>query len=232
MRVLGEACWPPDSLSIRNRRPSALPPALWPLVWREWRHHPWRHGVALLAVALGVAPVSAQAFPWMIHHGYTSCAQCHVDPSGAGILTDYGRAQGEILLRTHYEAAPENPGPVKDFLFGAFDLPDVLELQADVRGLLIPDPANLEAILMQADLRAALQTEKFSASASFGGKTRPQPVSSTESTARDPSTSVRTTAAPCSGISTKASPLLSQTLVKPWARQTNRSASDDRWSTS
>ena len=25
------------------------------LVLREWRHHPWRHGVALLAVALGVA---------------------------------------------------------------------------------------------------------------------------------------------------------------------------------
>ncbi len=27
----------------------------WPLLRREWRHHPWRHGVALLAVALGVA---------------------------------------------------------------------------------------------------------------------------------------------------------------------------------
>jgi DNA-binding NarL/FixJ family response regulator len=25
------------------------------LIVREWRHHPWRHGVALLAVALGVA---------------------------------------------------------------------------------------------------------------------------------------------------------------------------------
>ncbi|MCP5284473.1 MAG: ABC transporter permease [Burkholderiaceae bacterium] len=25
------------------------------LVWREWRHHPWRHAAALLAVALGVA---------------------------------------------------------------------------------------------------------------------------------------------------------------------------------
>ena len=28
---------------------------LWPLVWRDWQHHPWRHGVAALAVALGVA---------------------------------------------------------------------------------------------------------------------------------------------------------------------------------
>ena len=27
----------------------------WLLALREWRHHPWRHGVALLAVALGVA---------------------------------------------------------------------------------------------------------------------------------------------------------------------------------
>ncbi|HOB95683.1 MAG TPA: hypothetical protein PKL46_16685, partial [Aquabacterium sp.] len=25
----------------------------------EWRHHPWRHGVALLAVALGVALASS-----------------------------------------------------------------------------------------------------------------------------------------------------------------------------
>ena len=25
------------------------------LLVREWRHHPWRHGAALMAVALGVA---------------------------------------------------------------------------------------------------------------------------------------------------------------------------------
>ncbi len=34
---------------------------LWPLVLREWRHHPWRHAVALLAVALGVA------LAWSVH---------------------------------------------------------------------------------------------------------------------------------------------------------------------
>ncbi|MFO1328671.1 MAG: ABC transporter permease [Rubrivivax sp.] len=28
---------------------------LLPLVWREWRHHPWRHALVALAVALGVA---------------------------------------------------------------------------------------------------------------------------------------------------------------------------------
>ncbi|HEY6136020.1 MAG TPA: ABC transporter permease, partial [Rubrivivax sp.] len=41
--------------------PAGLAFALLPLVWREWRHHPWRHGVALLAVALGVA------LAWSVH---------------------------------------------------------------------------------------------------------------------------------------------------------------------
>ena len=33
----------------------AMPWQLLRLSWREWAHHPWRHGMALLAVALGVA---------------------------------------------------------------------------------------------------------------------------------------------------------------------------------
>ena len=32
---------------------------LLPLSLAEWRHHPWRHGVAMLAVALGVALASS-----------------------------------------------------------------------------------------------------------------------------------------------------------------------------
>ena len=32
-----------------------IAPLMWPLMRREWQHHPWRHAVALLAVALGVA---------------------------------------------------------------------------------------------------------------------------------------------------------------------------------
>jgi putative ABC transport system permease protein len=38
-----------------------IPRGLWALIVREWRHHPWRHGVALLAVALGVA------LAWSVH---------------------------------------------------------------------------------------------------------------------------------------------------------------------
>ena len=46
------------SLPPSEPRPSrwSFPWSLWRLLTvREWRHHPWRHGMALLAVALGVA---------------------------------------------------------------------------------------------------------------------------------------------------------------------------------
>jgi putative ABC transport system permease protein len=43
----------------RDRNPAsgvvALPTLLRRLSWPEWRHHPWRHGMALVAVMLGVA---------------------------------------------------------------------------------------------------------------------------------------------------------------------------------
>ncbi len=91
--------------------------------------------ILALIVALGVWLISANAFayPWMIRHDYVGCAVCHADPSGGGLLTPYGRAQSEILLRTHYGAAIEDPGTVGDFLFGAVTLPEWLLLGGDVR---------------------------------------------------------------------------------------------------
>lgn len=56
--------------------------------------------IPLFAV-LGYAR-SAAAYPWMIRHGYGSCATCHADPSGGELLTKYGRAQGDLLLRMHW----------------------------------------------------------------------------------------------------------------------------------
>ncbi len=54
--------------SAAAQPPPARPPRGWgtvrelaPLILREWRHHPWRHGVALLAIALGVA------LAWSVH---------------------------------------------------------------------------------------------------------------------------------------------------------------------
>lgn len=122
---------------------------------------------ALLVVLFALFPGSAAAYPWMVQHGYTACAQCHVDPSGAGVLTDYGRGQAEILLRTHYAKEQGDPAKISQFGFGAIPLPDALQLQVDVRGMLIPAP-TVRPILMQADARAAVQAGIFSASGAIG----------------------------------------------------------------
>jgi hypothetical protein len=60
--------------------------------------------LSLLVVALFVAlfPSKAHAYAWMIKHGYTGCPVCHADPSGGELLTAYGRAQSELLLRMRY----------------------------------------------------------------------------------------------------------------------------------
>jgi hypothetical protein len=60
--------------------------------------------LSFLVVALFVAlfPSRAHAYSWMIKHGYSGCPVCHADPSGGELLTAYGRAQSELLLRMHY----------------------------------------------------------------------------------------------------------------------------------
>ncbi len=108
----------------------------------------------------------ASATPWMVAHGYTRCAQCHVDPSGAGTLTDYGRAQGEVLVRTRWRGPAEDP--VAGFLYGAVDLPDGVQVQADSRYLAIPKPGDPQVILMQADVHATAEHGRFVAGASAG----------------------------------------------------------------
>ncbi len=124
--------------------------------------------LAWVLLLLALIPADAQAYPWMIKHGYTNCLQCHVDPSGGGVLTAYGRAQGEILVRTHYERMTEDPGKKANFLYGLVDLPEPLALQADLRGLLIPEPGNVRAVLMQADVRGAVTRGPVVASGAIG----------------------------------------------------------------
>jgi len=121
----------------------------------------------LALVALSVA-APAHAYPWMIQHQYTTCSQCHVDPSGGSALTEYGRVQTEAILRSTYGQPVEEPGKVKDFAFGAIPLPDSVIAQVDVRGLLIPRPGEVRGILMQSDLRGGVQTGDFVAYGSVG----------------------------------------------------------------
>jgi hypothetical protein len=112
----------------------------------------------------------------MIRHEYTSCAVCHADPSGGGLLTPYGRAQGETLLRSRYGARDEEPGSVKDFLWG-IPLPDeTLLLGGDVRDAVIQTTVGsgqnatttTQFLPMQADLEGQLTVGALRANASLG----------------------------------------------------------------
>lgn len=59
--------------------------------------------LALLPFALVLAVARpAQAYSWMIRHGYVGCTTCHADPSGGELLTKYGRMQGDLLLRMRW----------------------------------------------------------------------------------------------------------------------------------
>jgi hypothetical protein len=86
----------------------------------------------------------AEAYPWMIKHGYTSCGTCHSDPSGGELLTAYGRVISDEILRTHFKkkpegsAAPAEPAQPegREFyqpFFGAFSAPDPLLVGGSVR---------------------------------------------------------------------------------------------------
>lgn len=136
--------------------------------------------LCLLLLLLGIAlPTEARAFPWMIKHSYVGCQACHVDPSGAGVLTRYGRAQSELLLKSRYSAPPEDGSvsPATQFLFGAFQLPDGIEGQVAFRGGLMlnrtaaPGARATDQVIplqMVTDVRAAVIHDWLRASASLG----------------------------------------------------------------
>ncbi len=126
----------------------------------------------------------ASAYPWMIRHDYGGCAQCHTDPSGSGLLTAYGRAQGDLLMRMRY-GAPESdePGNSAGFLWGAVTPPDWLIAGGGVRTLALATKADgakisTDFLVMQADLHAEARVGGFRANASIGGVTTSQSAAS------------------------------------------------------
>jgi len=129
-----------------------------------------------LALLWAVAtPSVARAYPWMIRHGYTGCQPCHTDPSGAGPLTAYGRAQGDLLLRTHYgrSAPDEEAAPTAGLLWGILSLPESLRFGGDVREAWLATkvdgaPTDTRQILMRADLYGDVKLGRFRAEGSIG----------------------------------------------------------------
>ncbi|HVW23782.1 MAG TPA: hypothetical protein VHC69_00330 [Polyangiaceae bacterium] len=131
--------------------------------------------VALALLGPLATPKTARAYTWMIRHGYTTCQPCHADPSGSGPLTAYGRAQGDLLLRTRYGASSEEEEPSRaaGLLWGAVDLPENLRFGGDVREALLATkvdgaPTNTQQILMRADLYGDVKFGRFRAAGSLG----------------------------------------------------------------
>lgn len=120
----------------------------------------------------------AEAFHWMIRHDYSGCNTCHADPSGAGLLTAYGRGLAETVLHTRYgkHSDDEEPGTVGNFMFGAFKTPEQLLLQFDLRGMHLVGPVPVPTgtkipyhyYFMQADLGAQLKVGRFRVNGSLG----------------------------------------------------------------
>ena len=119
----------------------------------------------------------ARAYPWMIRHEYTGCASCHIDPSGGYLLTAYGRAQTQTLLSTFGHGPPgDEVDRRSEFGLGLVPLPAWLNLGATVREAYLwskevsptTPPAISQFLLMQADLRAAVTSDRFVATGSIG----------------------------------------------------------------
>ena len=92
--------------------------------------------IVVVVVGLVAFALPATAYPTMVRHGYASCQACHVDPSGEGQLTIYGRAQSDLLVQWQPQglAADAAPPSTTEFLFGLIALPEVLNLSGNVRG--------------------------------------------------------------------------------------------------
>src|SRR5262245_40027962 len=127
---------------------------------------------ALTAIAL--FSTAAHAYPSMIREGYTQCSTCHSDPSGATLLTEYGRAQSEFLLSTRWGGGKEDePAKTDQFLFGLVPTPDFLNLGGWVRygylwNTVSGNLVDNRLLQMRADLAAAVRVGPVRAAAQLG----------------------------------------------------------------
>jgi hypothetical protein len=131
---------------------------------------------ALFVACFGIAD-GARAYPWLINHGYAKCAACHVDPSGAGQLSQYGAALHDQAVRWHLDPAElesGEPSPLSAALFG-LPQPEWLNVSGNVRaGAMVVAKGNAirEArafpLLMASDVYATATFSPVVAHASLG----------------------------------------------------------------
>ncbi len=133
--------------------------------------------VTVMLIAFGAAR-RAEAYTWMIRYGHSSCVSCHVDPSGGGLLTSYGRDEGADVLRTRWSSNEDDDALERQgqFLWGHVHTPDWLLLGGSFRPALMDTRvsaggmtnSSATPILMQADLRAGIKAGGWRASATLG----------------------------------------------------------------
>ena len=141
-----------------SRRPPAVPRAL-------------VRAVVVLAPLLVVLLTTARAdaYTWMIRHSYGGCAVCHADPSGGEVLTLYGRAQSDLLLRMRYGGTDEAAEPSKSSGFlGFMDLPPSVMLGGSVRLASTIKSGDFRFFPMQLDVYGQVRFGDFFAGGSVG----------------------------------------------------------------
>ncbi|MFZ5442905.1 MAG: hypothetical protein ACOZQL_23065 [Myxococcota bacterium] len=127
-----------------------------------------------LTLLLTLHAGAALAYPWMVKHQVAGCAACHVDPSGAGQLTAFGRMESERLVR--WSPTPVTPGPTPNTRFLWFlELPEAVNLSGNLRygAMVTPGAPKLVAPLeMATDLSATFSVDRLvvHATAGFGRK--------------------------------------------------------------
>ncbi len=120
----------------------------------------------VMATVMLTAPHQAVAYPqYTLSRGQT-CIECHVSPTGGGLLTEQGMVTAET--QSSYGHAPE-------FIYGKWTPPEWLQLGGDFRGLggvkVIDgktDPVPVP--IMQADLYAAAHYKNVTMYLLGGGK--------------------------------------------------------------
>ena len=124
--------------------------------------------IVLLSFFLGIfKTMPLWAFPENVRHGYSNCGSCHVNPTGGGVLSEYGRRSSEDFMFAHSE-----PNEA-DFANGLIKVPQPLLIGGDVRFLsLYRDNGVTRSKLgfpMQADVEVAAKiTEALTLDASLG----------------------------------------------------------------
>lgn len=121
----------------------------------------------LLVLGAQLLARPAQAYSWMIRHGFAECGGCHVDPMGGETLTGMGRVLGESVLAQRWSAEP--PTDLAMLAFGVPE-PDDVRLGGSLRVMALNDRDTSRTVVfpMQADVYGAAFFDRFTVSLSLG----------------------------------------------------------------